>query len=79
MRILHVLGKELYLLEKDVALLYELKIVYDCGDGHDLHLDPECLMDTMFKTDQGVDICYTELLLMAAAAGADYMVKLNSR
>lgn len=75
MRILNVLGKDFYLLEKDVALLYELKIVYDCGDGHDLHLDPECLMDTMFKTDRGVDFCYTELLLFAIHAGSEYMLK----
>jgi hypothetical protein len=39
-RWLHIGDVKLPLWSGDVPALYEAKIVYDCGEGHDLHLDP---------------------------------------
>ncbi len=62
MRTLTVLDKDFHLCDEDVSLLYKLEIVYDCDDGHDLHLDPCTDMNLMYV--HGTDHTpYLELLL----------------
>lgn len=58
-RTLHVGDHRVTLRADRVAALYERGIVYDCGDGHDLHLDP-------VKQDWDVDDIETLMLAVAS-------------
>lgn len=39
-RVLHVAGHEFLLDPQQVSGLFETGLVYECGEDHDLHIDP---------------------------------------